>query len=96
MLRQFLVVAKVSKVVNGESFDNLYKVYAKSGLHAVVAFLRDTGGVNGGICAYCVEGVDDIKTVRLLSNSALILGLSNGDIVVSGPECEVIQEYLPF
>lgn len=96
MLYRYIVVATNSSVKNGQDFNKVYSVDACSGLHAIVAFLRDTGGVSGGIAAYCVEGITEKIVYVKMVYEDLVVSTESGKIIGIEYTARVIQNSLPF
>lgn len=94
MLYRYIVVA--TDIKNGQDFNKVYSVDACSGLHAIVAFLRDTGGVSGGIAAYCVEGITEKIVYVKMVYEDLVVSTESGKIIGIEYTARVIQNSLPF
>lgn len=97
MLKRYIVVSCQSSVANGVSGKSQYSVDADSGLHAIVAFMRDCKGVSGNVMSFLTEGLNgNFEQVRLIDEKVLVLTYGNGQLFVLEPECEVVQRRLPF
>lgn len=97
MLTEMIVVEDSQRVRAGIRVENAYRVWAKEGLNAIVAYARDRGFYESErILAFCVDGlsVERLSVVRLLDDDLL---LSGGDkLYITQPICVVTQPKLPF
>lgn len=89
-MSEFVVISEYGRELGGVMVCEIYATYAASGVHAISAYLRDRGSIEGKVMSYMVSWGKYGEWCARLNGMDLII--SNGAKIITVEPCATAEQ----